>query len=303
MASFKARLTNAFLRGTVKRQWREGLTIEEVRAHAARTDARIGRNAPPIATEPVTANGVPATWYGEPSLAAARGTILYLHGGAFSMHLPGIYARFMGRLSALTGMRVLLPEYRLAPEFQYPAAPDDCLAAYRWVVEQGLSSRPLVLAGDSAGGNLTAVTLMRARDAGLPLPRCAILLSPVLDATFSGASIRYNERADPMFSWVGFQTLTPIYCPGQDLAQPLISPLFGDWRGLPPLLFHAGSTEMLVDDSIRAQDRARQAGVSAEIRVWPKLAHVFHVFPWLRESREAVDDMARFIQAHCAGRA
>ena len=302
MPSFKARLLNLFLRSTIKRQWREGLTIEEVRAHAAKTDARIGKGAPPIATEQVTVGGVPAIWFGEPALAA-KGTLLYLHGGAFSMHLPQIYARFAGELSARTGMRVLLPDYRLAPECQFPAATDDCFAAYRWVVEQGLASGPFALAGDSAGGNLTAVTLMLARDAGLPLPRCAVLLSPVLDATFSGASIKYNERLDPMFSWAGFQSLTPIYCPDQQLTQTLISPLFGDWRGLPPLLFQAGSTEMLVDDSIRGQDRARLAGVHAELRVWPKLAHVFQVFPGLPESREAIDDIVRFIETHCFPRA
>jgi acetyl esterase/lipase len=301
MPSLKARLLNTFLRMTIKRQWREGITIEEVRAHAAKTDARIGKGAPPIATEQVTVNGVPATWFGEPALGA-KGTLLYLHGGAFSMHLPQIYARFVGRLSAQTGMRVLLPDYRLAPECRFPSATDDCFAAYRWVVEQGLASGPFVVAGDSAGGNLTAVTLMTARDAGLPLPRCAIMLSPVLDATFSAASIQYNERLDPMFSWVGFQSLTPIYCPEQELTQPLISPLFGNWSGLPPLLFHAGSTEMLLDDSIRGQDRARLAGVHAEIRVWTQLAHVFQVFPGLRESEEAIDEIGRFIDTHCFAR-
>ena len=299
MPSLRARLTNAFLRLTLKRQWRPDITVEEVRAHAARSDARMGRGAPPIARESVSAGGVPATWFGEPSLAE-RGTLLYIHGGAWCMHLPHVYGHFMTRLSLATGMRVLLIEYRLAPEHPFPAGPDDCLAAYRWSIEQGLAARPFVVGGDSAGGNLTAVTLQRARALGLPLPRCAVMLSPATDFTNTSASSRYNDRADPMFTAAASKLVVPTYCEGQDPMNPLLSPLFGDWRGLPPLLFQAGSTEILLDDSIRAQDRARAAGVAAEIEVWFGLPHVHHVMHWLPEAREALDGIAAFTRRHCA---
>lgn len=294
MPSFRARLLNRFLRLTTKSRWRPGLDILEVRRHAAKMDARLGRFAPPVTMESVAIDGVPATWFGEPALSS-KGTLLYLHGGAWCLHLPAVYRRLATTLVELTGMRVLLVDYRLAPEHPFPAGIDDCFAVYRWLVEQGYTERPFALAGDSAGGSLSLVTLMRARDALLPLPDCAALLSPSTDLTISGPSSRYNAEADPMFSPAASDLLPDTYCPGQDRGNPLLSPLFGNWNGLPPLLFHAGSTEMLLDDSVRAQDRARQAGVDAEIEVWVELPHVFHVFTWIPESRLGLRAVAEFI--------
>ena len=295
MPSFRARLINRLLRLTTKARWRPGLEIADVRRHAAKMDARLGRGGRPVVEEAVVVGGVPATWHG-PAERGRTGTLLYLHGGAFCLHLPNVYRRFADLLSDLTGMRVLLPEYRLAPEHPFPAGTDDCFAVYRALIEDGYRERPFALAGDSAGGSLSLVTLMRARDAMLPLPDCAALLSPSTDLTMSGPSARYNADADPMFSPAAGDLLPDLYCPGQDRQNPLLSPLFGDWHGLPPLLFHACSTEMLLDDSVRAHDRARQAGVQAEIEVFVGLPHVFHVFRWLPESRRAVPAVAEFIR-------
>jgi len=158
----------------------------------------------------------------------------------------------------------------------------------------------LSVAGDSAGGSLAVVTLMRARDAGLPLPDCAAMLSPSTDLTMSGASQLYNERLDPMFSARATDLVPALYCPGADRRHPWLSPLFGDWHGLPPLLFHAGSTEMLLDDSIRAHDRARVAGVDAEIKVWPGLPHVFQIFEWIPEATTGLREVADFLLRHRA---
>lgn len=294
MPSLRARMTNAFLRLTTKSVWRPGLDIDQVRAHTARMEARLAKRALPVVREDLHIQGIPAAWFGPPE-SSARGTLLYLHGGAWCLHLPAVYQRLATTLTNLTGMRVLLVDYRLAPEHRFPAGPDDCLTVYRWLIEQGHGTRPLALAGDSAGGSLSLVTMMRARDLGLPLPDCAALLSPSTDLTMSGASARYNAEADPMFSPAAGDLLPDVYCPGVDREDPLLSPLFGNWAGLPPLLFHAGSTEMLLDDSIRAQDRARQAGVEAEIEVWRELPHVFHVFHWIPESRLALQAIADFI--------
>ncbi len=294
MPSLRARAINRFLRLTTKRLWRPDLDIAKVREHTAKMDARLGRRAPVVPMEPVTIAGVPATWFGAPELER-RGTLLYLHGGAWCLNLPGVYRRLVAELSKRTGLRVLLVDYRLAPEHPFPAAIDDCFAVYAWLAEHGYDERPFALAGDSAGGNLSLVTLMRARDALLPLPDCAVLLSPSTDLTVSGASARYNAQADPMFSPAAIELLPDVYCPGEDRRNPLLSPLFGNWNGLPPLLFHAGSTEMLLDDSVRAQDRATQAGVHAQIEVWGGLPHVFHVFSWMPESREGVQAVADFI--------
>jgi acetyl esterase/lipase len=301
MPSFRARLTNAFLRLRVRPLWKPGLDIQKIRRRTAKMDARIGGSAPPIASEPVEIAGVKATWYGEPALAA-RGTLLYLHGGAWIVHLPATYRRLAATLSGLTGRRVLLVDYRLAPEHPFPAAIDDCFAVYRWLVDNGYAVRPLAIAGDSAGGNLTLVTLMRARDGGVRLPDCAVVLSPSTDLTLSAPSFRYNADADVMFSPAAGEVLPDMYCPGQPRTSPLLSPLFGDWSGLPPLLFHAGSTEMLLDDSVRAHDRARQAAVEADIEVWVDLPHVFHVFRWLPEARQGLRAMAEFIESRSTGR-
>jgi acetyl esterase/lipase len=294
MPSLRARFVNRLLRTTTKPMWRPGLDIVRVRSHTAKMEARFVRKAPAIPTEKVSAGGVPATWFGAQE-RAQTGTLLYLHGGAWCMHLPKIYARFAAILSDLTGMRVLLPEYRLAPEHPFPAGVDDCLAVYRWMLEQGHRQKSFALAGDSAGGSLSLVTLMRARDALLPMPDCAVLLSPVTDLTLAGPSMRYNAELDPMFSPTAQTLLPDVYCPNQDLGNPLLSPLFGNWTGLPPLLFHAGSTEMLLDDSVRAHDRATQSAVPAEIEVYVGLPHVWHMITWLPEAKLATRQVADFI--------
>jgi acetyl esterase/lipase len=274
--------------------WQPGLTIEQIRAHTARTDRRLAKRKIECAIEPVTIAGVAAAWHGAPELADQRGTLLYLHGGAWCVHLPALYSTFAARLSAATGMRVLLVDYRLAPEHKFPSSSDDCLAVYRALVESGFT--PRVIAGDSAGGNLSLITLMRARDEQLPLPDCAVLLSPATDLSLGSPSMRYNAHADPMFGAGMEDLLVPLYCPEVDLRDPRLSPLFGRWDGLPPLYFLAGSTEILLDDSVRAHDRAQQAGTDSRIDVWPELPHVFPLFAMLPEARQAVDEIARFIE-------
>jgi monoterpene epsilon-lactone hydrolase len=297
MPSFRARVINALLRLTVKPRWRPGLSIEEIRRHTARTDRRLARHSGNCPTEQVTIAGVRATWYGAPELAARKGTLLYLHGGAWCVHLPALYGTFAARLADQTGLRVLLVDYRLAPEHPFPAAVDDCMAVYRALME-GPEPGPRVVAGDSAGGNLALITLMRARAAQLPLPSCAVLLSPATDIALTGPSVRYNALADPMFNPGAGDLLPDLYCPGIERTDPLISPLYGDWSGLPPLFFVAGSTEMLLDDAVRAHDRAQQAGTNSSIDVWPDMPHVFPLFSMLPEAQRALVDIAAFIERH-----
>lgn len=298
MPSLRARMLNALFRLTVKPLWRPGLAIDAIRRHTARSDAWLGRGRLACPTETVTVAGVPARWFGEPALAERTGTLLYLHGGAWCVHVPALYSRFAARLSAATGLRVLLVDYRLAPEHPFPAAVDDCFAVYHSLCADG--ARPRAVAGDSAGGNLALVTLQRARDAGLPLPSCAVALSPATDLTLAGPSMRYNADADPMFSPGAGDLLPSLYCPGSDRTQPWISPLHGDWSGLPPLHFIAGSTEMLLDDSVRAHDRALQAGTQSTIDVWPDLPHVFPLFSMLPEARIALGQIAEFVARHAS---
>ena len=302
MPSLRARLTNAFLRMTTKSMWRPDLDILTVRRHAARMDARLARKRATGGRRRREVAGVPATWIGEPSLSE-RGTILYLHGGAWCIHLPAVYRKFATTLSALTGMRVLLPDYRLAPEHPFPAATDDCLAAYRWLVEQRLRRAAAGGRGRFGGrepdaGHADAGARRDAADAGLRGAAVAVHRPHELRApprtTTSTPTRCFREAA--------FELLPPIVCPGEDRPNPLLSPLFGSWVGLPPLLFHAGSTEVLLDDSVRAQDRASQAGVHAGIEVWRDMPHVFQVFNWLPESKVAMRQVADFIAAHAVPR-
>jgi acetyl esterase/lipase len=296
MPSLRARLLNALLRLTIKRSWHPHLRIEDIRRRVATNDARYARRAPQCPVEPVSIANLSGHWFGEPELGRRHGTMLYFHGGAWCLHLPTVYAAWAATLSRATNLRVLLVEYRLAPEHPFPAGVEDCFGVYQALLEGGQT--PNVVAGDSAGGSLALVTLQRARDAALPLPKCAVLLSPSTDLTYRSPSVRYNADEDPMFSASATDLLPDLYCPGLSRDHAWLSPLFGAWHGLPPLYFLAGSTEILLDDSVRAYDRALQAGVDAHIDVWPRMPHVFPLFGMLPESNDAVGRIAKFIAQH-----
>jgi len=180
-------LVNSALRLAVKRLWDKDVSVEQLRDKAATADAWLMSQGSEIAAVRVVADGVAAEWVGDEA-AARRGVLLYLHGGAFCLHLPNGYRLLANRLAQATGMRVLVPDYRLAPEHKFPAALDDCFATYRWLIDQGFPPQRLAIAGDSAGGNLALGVLMRARDQPLPLPACAALMSPITDFSGSGRS-------------------------------------------------------------------------------------------------------------------
>lgn len=292
------RVIDAALRFSVKRLWRKGVTIDKLREKARFTDGWLQRGAGRIRVASVEANGVPCEWVGGEG-AAQRGVLLYLHGGAFSLHLPNAYRQLASQLARTTGMRVLVPAYRLAPEHRFPAALDDCFAAWRWLMAQGCAPERMAIAGDSAGGNLTLGVLMRLRDEGLPLPACAALLSPVTDLTGSGDSVHVNEGSDAMFDRHALTMVQAAYLDGAPADDPAASPLFADWTGLPPLLFHVSGSEMLLDDSLRAAERARALGVDASVRVWPGLPHVFQLIGVLPQSKQSLDEIGAFIVERC----
>ena len=296
MPSLSGRVVNAALRLLVKRRLRNGLSVESVRDTSARLDGWIARGNPAKPGDRIAANGVSCEWF--PSAVDERRILLYLHGGGFIVHLPSAYRVFARRLSAALGAHVLLPEYRLAPEYPFPAGVDDCLEAYRWLLAQGHSAARIVIAGDSAGGNLALVTAMRIRDDGLPAPGCVVMLSPATDLTGGSASLTYNRDRDPMLVPQVLRAVLAAYAPNADVNHPWLSPINGSFDRMPPLLFHAGSSELLVDDSIRAADRARRADVSVELEVWPDMPHVFQMLDWLPETQAAIDGIARFVQQH-----
>lgn len=296
MASFRGHILNAAIRYASKRRLADlEFTPATIAASRARLD-RLGNRgalAPALSRHSDDLGGVPTEW--TRGNHPARGAILYCHGGGFVMGSSRAYRIMAARLAALTRCDVAVIDYRLAPEHVYPGAPDDAIAAYRALLSRFDASR-IVIAGDSAGGNLALVTLLRARDQGLPLPGGAVLLSPWTDLTGSGGSMRTNAKRDPMLPAQRIDEAARLYAPTAQLDHPDVSPLFGDFSGLPPLSVHVGTTEILLDDSQRLVERARQHGVSAELERWHRMPHVFPMFAeFLPEGRQALELIGRFV--------
>jgi epsilon-lactone hydrolase len=297
LPSFMARALNAALRSLVKRRLRNGLSVDAVRAAGAVLDRWVARGEMTRPGDSVVAGEVSCEWFASPAADEQR-ILLYLHGGGFITHLPSAYRVFARRLGAALGAQVLLPHYRLAPEHPFPAGIDDCLVAYRWLLAQGFNPRRIVIAGDSAGGNLALVTAIRIRDEALPAPGCVVMLSPATDLTGGSASLDYNRDRDPLLVPEALPLVLSTYAPAADARHPWISPIHDSLEHMPPLLFHAGSTELLVDDSIRAADKARWAGTVVELTVWPDMPHVFQMMNALPEARAAIDRIARFVRQY-----
>ncbi|MDT5224733.1 MAG: epsilon-lactone hydrolase [Mycobacterium sp.] len=234
----------------------------------------------------------------QPARAHHGRTLLYLHGGGFLMYTRSAYPGFLSRLANDLQTRVVVPAYRLAPEHPFPAAIDDCLRAYQALLDAGQEPGRLMIAGESAGANAALVTLQRARDGNLPMPAGAILLSGGFDFSWASPSISINACRDTAVGARGLAFLQRWYQPDVDATDPLLSPLFGDFTGLPPLLFQTGDTEVLRDDAVRAGERARAAGVSVRLEVFPLVPHAWHqLATWLPETREALRQIGQFANA------
>ena len=264
-------------------------TPEEARVAFADTLAAL----PPVPggrAEAVDAGGVPAEWVHLDGAAETAGTLLYLHGGGYMQGSPVTHRRLVTALAGAAGVRALSVDYRLAPEHPFPAALDDALAAYRWLTgPAGESPARVVVSGDSAGGGLSAALLLALRAGGDPLPAGAYLISPWTDLAGTGESMRTRAGADPMLDPDGLVPTGRLYRPEGDLADPLVSPVYADLAGLPPLLVHVGDAEILLDDTTRLVERARAAGVAVESEIWPEAFHVFQMLVGLvPEADEAV---------------
>ena len=241
--------------------------------------------------EPV--GGVAGEWL-RPAGGRAAGTLLYLHGGGYFACSPQTHRPITGGF-AKRGLDVFAPDYRLAPEHPFPAAIDDAVAAYRGLLARGIPPGQLVLGGDSAGGGLTLATLLSLRAAGDQLPAAAMLFSPWTDLAGTGETLRSNSRRDAMFTGVGMERAADPYLAGADARNPLASPLYADLHGLPPLMIHAGSYEILLDDSRRLAERARAAGVDVSMQTWPVVPHVWQLFS-MPESGQSLDAAAAFLK-------
>lgn len=227
--------------------------------------------------------------------------LLYLHGGGWVSGSGGNYLPLAADISAAAKCAVMLPDYRLAPEHRFPAGLDDCVKAHDWLTENGPTgaarAKATFIAGDSAGGNLTLATLLALRDQKRPLPAGGIAISAATDFTLASDSLKTVH--DPIISSKTMPEFRDRYLDKSDPRNPLASPVFGDYHGIPPLLIQVGDQEMLRDDSIRAAKKAADDGIPVTLEVWPAMVHVFQI-RGLPESREAIDHIARFIQMHAS---
>jgi len=300
--SLRSRGLASLARLLFRRPLRQDTDIAALRRRYEAMDARHVPVARDVRRVRVSCDGVAAEWISVPETRPGR-TLLVLHGGSFAFRFPNTYAAFAARLCRRLGARALIPDYRLTPEHAHPAAPDDCQAAYRWLLAGGCDPAHLVIVGDSAGGNLALVTLHRSVRAADPLPACAVLLSPAVDCTLDSHSMVENEERDPVIRLANLLLLRRHYVPSPHLyTHPDVSPLFGDFHGLPPLFLQAGSTEMLRDEAVRTAHKAQAAGVDVELELWPGTVHGFQIAPFLPESVRALDRIVGFVCARTGWR-
>ena len=250
-----------------------------------------------VKIEATYVGGIPVEWQVVPA-AKEDQVLLYLHGGGWVLGSPNSYRLFTTELGRATGMQVLSVDYRLAPEHPFPAQLEDCTSAYKWLLSNGVKPENIVIAGDSAGGSLTLTSLLKLRDDGTPLPAGAVCLSPSTEIGLTDDSYFKNGETDPILADIGLFWWIQAYLAEADPDDPLLSPLLGDLKGLPPLLFQASTCEMLYCDSTRFVDKARAAGVDVTLETWDDMLHVFPFFGLhqLPEAKEAIARMGEFVQ-------
>ena len=253
-----------------------------------------------VTCTPVEAGGVSAEW------SVADGAdqdkvILYVHGGGYVMGSAGSHRDMTGRLSQASGARVLSLNYRLAPEHPFPAPVDDSVAAYRWLLGQGIQASNIAIAGDSAGGGLALAALIAIRDAGEPVPAAGIGISPWVDMEGTGESMTTRAAVDPVVQKEGLLGMAKLYLGDADPKNPLAAPLHANLAGLPPLLIQVGDSETLLDDATRITERARKADVDVTLKIWDEMPHVWHLFaPILPEGQQAIEEIGAFFKERTA---
>jgi epsilon-lactone hydrolase len=280
----------------VYRGWNRNTPVAQMRGD---WDAAFEADIAPVTHRHVSAGGVDGEWIAG-STAPHDKAILYFHGGGFRLGSVSSHRELIARISEASGCRVLAINYRLAPEYPFPAPLEDALAVYDWMLNQGLEPENIAFAGDSAGGNLVLTAMLGLRECGLPLPAAGVLMSPWTDLAATGASYVSRADADPIHQRPMILALTKNYL-GQDgdPRDPRVSPLYADLAGLPPLLIQVGDRETVLADSTVFADKARAAGLDVELQVWEGMIHVFQMFgAELPEARRAIASIASFLNRH-----
>jgi epsilon-lactone hydrolase len=293
--SLAARVVRAYLRILAKHPGRAHSSIAAERRHLKHLTWLIPR--PPHDTETIgiDAGGVKADLIATPASRHDR-HILYLHGGCYVGGSPGLYRDLTWRLATLCRALVLCIDYRLAPEHPFPAALDDTVAAYRWLLTQGVDPHRVALMGDSSGGGLAFATMLRLRDEGVALPAAAAVVSPWTDLALTGESFQL-ATIDPVIPVKLAARVVDLFLAGADTRNPGASPLYGDPTGLPPTLILVGGDDVLRDDSLRIADKMRGAGCHVEVEVWPHMWHDWHMYMRIMpEAKAAIARIAKFMQ-------
>ena len=246
--------------------------------------------------------GIPGEWLTPTSLLARNKIMIYLHGGGYVVGSPATHRSLVARLAKSCSIRALSLDYRLAPEYPFPAALEDSLAVYHEITNHGIPPENIILAGDSAGAGLALATLISLRDNHRPLPKMALCISPWTDLALTGESIKTCADIDPYISYESL-TLNAHYLGKPELnndpRSPLISPLYADFTGLPPLLIHVGTDEVLLSDSTRLAEQANNAGVDVTLKIWDDMWHDFHMWaPYLPEANQAIEEISGFVRKH-----
>lgn len=294
--SLRAQMLRGLLRRTFKNRIRFDIPVQVVRAQVEKLSHRLPPPPADVKVIDTDAGGVPGHWI-EPDNATEGRHILYLHGGGYVMCSPKTHLGFTWRIARAAAARMLVIDYRLAPEFAFPAQIDDSLTGYRFMLDSGIPPEKIAIMGDSAGGGLTFGLLMRIKSLCLPMPGAAVGLSPYLDLTVTGESHYMNAKSDPMIPLPGVIYGSLTYLQGADPKHPEASPIFGEASGLPPTLIHVGSDEVLLSDSTRMVANLRAAGVPVEIDVWHRMPHVWHAFArYIPEGRAAIDKIGQFLR-------
>jgi len=297
MNSWLARILNSLLHLKRFALNQDRVDIQSGRANLERAGV-ILRPAVPIDYRSITADGVPAEWI-TPAGAESGGVILYLHGGSYNAGSTRSHRALAANIAHAARARAVTVDYRLAPEHPYPAALEDALTVYRWLLKKHVSPRQITVAGDSAGGGLTIALLVALREQDTAMPAAAVVISPWTDLSASGESWHTNAGSDYIINAVGLQTSARMYLDGTDPHDPLASPLYANLAALPPLLIQVGSDEILLSDSTHLAEHARRADVDVTLEVWEGMQHVWHFAGGiLPEARQAIDRIGAFIQAH-----
>ena len=251
-----------------------------------------------ITFKPVSARGVPAEWVTAPDSDPNR-IVLYFHGGGYTIGSIASYRSYTARLARASRSRVLSVGYRLAPEHPFPAAVDDAVSSYRWLLDQGISPSRISVVGDSAGGGLALSMVIAIRDTGVPTPAAIVAIGPSTDLAKEGASMKERAHLDPIVTYESSLAHALRYVGAKgDLKHPLASPLYADLHGLPPLLIMVGTHEALFDDSSRFAAKAKAAGVEVELDIWEEMIHVWPFFAdILPEGRQAIEKIGDYIRA------